>query len=337
MVRGSLTLYDTASKANILLKRFIDTPLARLGGLQSSTEYSITVEPPTRVNPIRAYLEIGMIVADRVLTKWRLWVNRIAVTREFKPTVLLKLEDRGAFYAKTMYDLTPVLASVEAPYRIVVQYEGSPEVELTDVSLTTLYPDEDSTTSYILYSGAVALEPGEEHSIELPSDLSNANLSLVIGFPSKLAQVTIRCGDTAQKVAGLVGYHEIGVTCRNRLSTVKLIYHRPQYPFYPKTLIVSSLALEQSTRREPVMDIAVSKLEGGRAVVTVRNNGSSKPEMAMLIIISRGSILRRIDVGGVEPGQSIELAVDGVPEGALLRLVWRFKGETRVREVRVRR
>ncbi len=335
-MKGELAVYDAAKEAKLLVKHVVDTPLVRLGGLQSSTEYSFVFEPPVEVKPVRAYLEVGMVLRDRVLPKWRLWVNRIAVTREFKPALLLDLDEASRYYAKAIYDLTPVLGSSEPPYRVVVQYEGSPEIELTDISVLALYPDEASTTTYLYYGGALAMMPGEEKVVKLPYAVEGARLSLVVGMPSRAAELVVGCGPREVEVKGLVGYHEISFECGGVARELRMVYRKPPYPFYPRTLVISSLLVERSVKSEPRLSFRSVERTGRGVVVTVANEGSARPELALLVVTSRGLVLKRLELPALEPGAETRVELGEVPEGSSVRLVWRYKGETKVREVRLR-
>lgn len=332
MARGKLVAYDSGINVRALLHRSLDLPSQRLGGLHAATEYEVSFEPPVPSTPEKAFLEVGMLVRDVKLAKWRLWVNTVAVTREFKPSIVVKLDDVTGYYAKAIYDLKPVLASTSPPYKLTIQYEGSPELEITDLSLLALYPDSDSTSSYQYYGGAVALEPGDSITVDVSSELGSYTATLVALVPSKAAEIVVECNGASKRVAGLVGVTDVRVPCRG--GSITITHRKGSIQYFPRSVVVTSLVVENVVRREP--DLAIEAREAGdRISVRVVNRGAASPDAVVLIAIRRGIAVERVELGPLPPGKEAEITVGARPP-VTLRLVWRFKGETRIRELRLR-
>ncbi len=332
MAKGSLQHYDAGEGLRALLYRFVDLPAARLGGLHGSSEYGVVIEPPLNIQPSKVLLEVGIIVKDLKLPKWRLWVNSVAVTREFKPTLTAQLNDVDAYYAKVAYDLKPIVASTKPPYRIVIQYEGSPELELNDISLTALYPDEDSLTSYRYYSGALLLAPGDSISIDLPPGIDQGNASVIIRIPNRAARIKLSCGNEIV-VTGIVGPYEARVNCS--ASKLDIVYEASKgINYFPRTAIVSSILFEKSIKREP--DFAIKLAADETRKVIVRNIGTASPETLMLIAMRPGEVVERIILEPLGPGAETTLNIKNIEAATTLRIIWRFKGETRFKEFKLR-
>ncbi len=331
MVAGSLRTYDSVVNASGILYRVVDTPSVRLGGLHAQTEYSVAIEPPISTSPSRAYLEIGLLVKEPSIPKWRLWLNSIAITREFKPSFMVELE--SGLYAKTVYDLKPVLASQKPPYRIVIQYNGSPEIEVADLVLTALYPDEDGKVTYSSVSGALILEPGERYSISLPKASTKLDVSAVVRLPNKFAKLIFRCGEHEVPVHGYAGWREVSLHCTG--SSLEVEYVKLTEPYYPRKALIVSIFASHEVRKEPVLEVRVVGSDEGFAA-EVFNKGMVPPESAILLVFQRGIVVKRVELPSIEPGGKFKVDLGSEARGATLRLVWRYKGKTKLIEYKVR-
>ncbi len=337
MTAGRMILYATSVGSNNDLFYDVDLVNVKLGGLSGFTEYSVKFTPPiiesSKVD--KTLLEIGVLTRESRLSKWRLWVNNVAITREYKPSLTASVDDELIF-GKALFDLKPVIDSTTEQYSVTIQYDGSPEATITHIGLLVVYRSPDSKLDMEFYSGALVLQPGDEYSIKprIMETLRNSNIRVVMVVPNKLSRVSLDCGNT-KKITGIIGPQDVKLRCSGESIRVK--YEETSTPFYPKTLIVSSILIENLERKEPQLDINILDIKGDNVLVRVTNRGNTEPENIYLIAVSKGQVIDRKKIDKLKPKTtyttSIKVRRDSLN---IVRLVWRFKGEPRIKEVKVR-
>lgn len=327
-------------------------PHASLGSLISTkTTVPLDFAPITNAELSKALLELA-VVTQRERFMWRLKVNGIPITREFKPQIVAVLRNR--LFTKLVYDVSPILKSSEDIKRnrvnVTIKYEGSDRIIIEHVGLLTFYTCEDAEGSISLLSGALALDPGEEARCILkhPHVLSVPGmLRAMMILPNPKARTIITFNDARKTVVeGIVGGDEIVLNVNSIMESnvVSIKHDEAQTQYFPKELLVSSILLSQVQYNEPrleVVDVTYPEVlkSGDKIKIVVANNGSSKPDRAVIIALVRGQMMFQEKIPLLEPGETtiVEIPVN-LPRGEhqiVIRTIWKKISRTCFKEERI--
>ncbi len=351
MVVGELKqyLYDVINGDMIYISRI---PGIRLGGLESSKTYvPIDFYLPEGVELVKSILELGLHVPRERLI-WRLKLNGVPITREFKPNSIASL--KTGLYTKLVYDVTPILASREKRKRVrcglLVKYEGSEEIRISHIGLLVAYSTDDAKTCVSMLSGAFSLEPGEKSSFILkhPTELDvDGEFRAILFSPSTQARVSILFnGEHVSSIEGVVGGDEVtsrvaGIRSEN---SVEVHHLESKTLYYPKELVLSTMLLTQSLIKQPklvIKDVIVPERisSGDRVKAVIVNSGDSKPDKALVSILNLGTTVVQKNIPRLEPGEEtiIDIPID-MPKGSynlVFRVIWKKLSHTSFQDKRI--
>lgn len=339
MVKGDMKQYilDTISGDVVYISR---TPNIKIGGLSSSKAFiPLELRIPEGVKIGKSVLEIALKVPRENIT-WRLKLNGVPITREFKPNDIVEL--KNFYFAKLVYDVTPIIKSMEDKRRnrcsVLVKYEGSEELFVSHVALLTAFETEDARSSVSMVSGALALEPGETANISIrhkPNTGLSGELKTVFISPSTQARISIGFnGEHLYLVEGIVGGDELTLKVNNvsEVNNVEIKHLDTPTLYYPKELLLSTILLLQTHIKTPkleVKDIILPEKmsRGDKIKAVIVNNGESKPDKALVTLIHLGTTVYQEKLPALNPGEEtvIEIPVN-IPRGEyslILRIIWR--------------
>lgn len=319
------------------------THQVRLGGLGYPRKATIPIDvaPPERGDLKAVYLEIGAAVRSLAHVRWRLWVNGKAVTREFKPSAVARVDD--GLYTKSVYDVTPLLSG-EGPcsrYLVSIYYEGSDHIIVDHVGVLASYRLDDAQCSYMYASGALALAPGDESTIRvsLPEHPEGAEgyLRLVGSVPSKHARIRLLANEReVASISGTVGVEDLELDGL-KLSdgdVLKVAHVGSAERYYPRQFVLSSLLIARSAAARPrveVVEVSAERCDKGvRIRGVLRNVGSGDSPRTLLVVMGYGSPLARLELGELKKGEEREFEAEvRLSKGVhvlTLRAVWSRHG-----------
>lgn len=313
-------------------------PLAvRLGGLSNPTTQSVILTPPVLGKPKLVLLELTVKHTSPTISRWRLWLNGVAITREFKPNYSIKLKD--TYYSKCVFDVTPIFDWKKRQHHITIRYEGSDILLVEHVGMVVAYEAEKSKTSYAFASGLLALSPGESTAIKLdlePIDSVNrARVETVLLVPSRLARVKVESFSVSKTINGVVGVEEIefDIPTKPTKTMETVVTHYPAYqPYYPRHVLVTGLLVSCGWYAEPKI-VVEPRRHNNTIELVIRNEGAAKPEKLMIVAVQAGSILVRKFIEPPEPGEEKTEKLE-LPVGVLVRVVWTYHGRTKYVDLR---
>ncbi len=334
MGRGELHVYARGQGRQEVVYEVSSTPY-RLGGLGNPTTVSLLLTPPMISEDVeQVLLDVSLSHGSRVLSKWRIWFDGVAISREYKPHVLLDVDDK--FYSKVVYDLTPIYKP-GVQHRVGIKYEGSSPVTVEEVGLLVVYRVEDSYTYYNFASGCLALAPGEEAGFDFGGcgleveGPGRAVFKVVASLPCKNAVLRLEAGDAVRRVRGYTGVGDFEMELPNppRELSLRIVHEDTGGNYYPRHVIVSSLLSMVYRCREPRLAAELESREGTRARVRVVNRGDAAPDKAFVVVLAAGRIIGRFDVGRLAPGEERVVEVPLEPGYTnIVRLVWSRHGRT---------
>ena len=314
----------------------------KLGGLSNPRMQSVnlTLPTPREASVKRVLLEVGLVTREYPeRMRWRLWFDDIAVSREYRPKSIARLEDDEGYYSKAVFDVTPIYKHGLDVHRVTIAYEGSSTTIVEHVGLLATYTVPDSVVSYAFLSGALALRPGEAYRMRLkldsvPSDATHAMLRLVAGLPQRDSVLKLLVnGEEKIRLTGFVGVEDAvseDIPAAESYE-ISLVHESGVRNVRVSTLIVT-------VARRALPDIRVEGVErlDGKVRLRLVNRGVSPSEKTMLLVMVPGEQMKRIELGPMNPGDAKDVEVEA-PQGrrTTIRIVWVKHGRPYHREVKI--
>ncbi len=323
-------------------------PNTVIGGLMPSREtIPISLIHPLRDRLSRALLEIGVVVPHENI-KWRVKVNGIPLTREFRPHAVSPSGNK--LFAKLVFDVTSILKTPESIRKrrvnVTFKTEGGEQILIEHIGLLAMFDTDEAVSDITYISGALSLKPGEETELGFKYYSDKGIFHGIIYMPSGAAEARIMVNDKEFYVSGLQGMDELvwkleGLRDNNVL---KVIHEATDTTYYPKEMRLSSIILLNQVYKEPDIEITSidipEKLEsGGKIKVELTNSGETSPDKILLVLMSLGNVITRKKVDNIGPGKSlsIELPVE-LPKGEydlVLRVIWGKLSRTWFKDERI--
>lgn len=290
----------------------------------------------------RVLVDLGVIVPRGIPIPFRLIVSMdgTTITREFKPQVSVEVEE--GLYGKVVYDATALLSGKIASkdvHRFTIIYTAARPVIFEDSGMAVVYDGiKGGWYSYNLLGGAMVIEPGDivEMNIELPeSRTETKSLVLKMHVPSRHANIRVDVGGAILEAGGLVGpvVLEAPVKYRGRGVRVYFYYLKPEEKFYPRKAIISALAVMENIVPQASLEVRDARIEEAEGAPTISftllNKGEGGALGVQALVVSEGETLARKDIGRVESGEEVKVALKlrKPPKGdILLRILWRGYG-----------
>lgn len=325
-------------------------PLTRLGGLMPSREtIPLSLIHPRDAELDYALLEIGVLVPSTNI-QWRVKVNGISVTKEFKPHIVSKAG--GSLFAKLVYDITSILRTPEGLRKkrvnVTFKHEGGEQIVVEHLAVLAFYKTAEAVTDIAFLSGAVSLEPGEETIVNTPYTGIHGVLRSTVFIPSSNAQAFIEInGGKRININGVQGPYEVIETIDGlKENNIILFRHKEtETIYYPKEVRLSNILILRTEYKMPkieVRDIDIKDAGKGDKIIHVKlvNNGVSKPDSALIVLLSLGNVVARKIIEPVEPGQEVEEEIRvNLPRGEydlVLRIIWRKLSKTWFNDKRIK-
>ncbi len=227
---------------------------------------------------------------------WKVSVNSVNVTREFKPQVIVNLE--GITYASQVFDVSQIVRE-PGKYLIRLSTESSHVVEILSVSLVGVTPSVDAEVALRQYSGVLILSRGESYSLEHPEEGLGLGIEGVIEVPSRGTEFIIKCGGE-HVLTQLVGVNEVSL----RESTTSserctLVYRGGDVT---KPVVVSDLILYRPLTSAPQIRVEASLINTKEIQLTVGNEGGASLRRGLAVILREGRVVARSELNDLRPG-----------------------------------
>ncbi len=323
-------------------------PQKVLGGLTLSREtIPLDLVPPPNAELEYSLLEIG-VLTPHTSVEWRVKVNGINVTKEFKPLSTSKIGDK--LFAKLVYDITSILKTPESLKRkrvnVTFKREGGEPLTIEHIGIIALFSSGEAKSLVKYYSGASSIEPGEKTSLDLGLS-GEALLRTALYMPSRSAVVELLVsGKNFAEITNIQGMSEEihRLTGFNEVDRIEYHHVDTGEKYSPKEIGLSNLLVYRVEYAKPELVLEElkipSEVEGEvRAKLRISNRGLSKPDKALIVVMSRGEVLVSKGLEPIEPGHETEAeVVIKQPPGEyqlVFRIIWRKLSQTWYREERV--
>ncbi len=308
------------------------TPM-RLGGLKNPKFQKAYIDTPLPEGKDihKALLEVAITSPQNPYgLRWKLWFNGFTVTRELKPHLVVNTKEQ--YFAKVVFDVTPITKS-QSKHTVSVFYEGGEPITIDHVGLLILYPTDEVKSSLSYLSGAGLLQPGEELKIEVKLEriYGTGTFILTSIMPSPMAKLCIKVNEeNIGSLSGITGVEEYIKGNINLLdvNNVTLMHEKTGTKYYPSEIKISSIILCETICKLPKIVVKNIELheDEGLLKLKIANEGSSKPDKVLILLIDRGNILGREIIREIKPGSVIDVEVKLrkriASQTPTLRIVW---------------
>lgn len=265
---------------------------------------------------------------------WRLKLNGISVTKEFKPHYMVRYKDR--LISKFVYDVTSLLNTEESMRRewvnLTVKHEGGSPVKLRKIQLVTLYEDTDASTSLKYWTGLLVLYPGESYPLAKCKNIGGHGIRISSYIPQKTSRLIMLINGMRHELMSphTEGFEEYIINNINTsLGDGEIALANEGEG---GAVIASSIILYSIRMPIPVIeveDINASRVGGQpKIIVSLMNKGESSPDFIVFTVLHKGSMLTSMKINKpLKPGErSIsELVIPSMVktgETVTLRIVW---------------
>lgn len=330
MPKGDLNIAFTFNAAGDLLSVF--QPIGRM-----LSHYNTKLVVPINLFNRRcrkvkyAVLEL-LVESRRAVPEWKLKLDNVNITRQFKPTHFLVAGEGERGLYKFVYDVTSILNAHEILSKewinVLVKYEGGEPFTVRYLLMDAIYEDQDAYVSYRHSTGLLLLEGGERYSFPLEEFSSRAVDSRLIIYAPKQAEVKIST-DRHNLVTRLPqgGVEDYTLTFNEGAKFIEVELGATKHSY----AILSSITAYRCLMREPKLELCSVDyaFSGNKLVLKLKicNKGESSPDKLIVSVLRKGNVLRSLHVpqANVPPGGFVEHVVD-LPSDRLdeinVRLIW---------------
>ena len=301
-----------------------------------NSKINIPFNLPNRTNIRVNYGLLEVLVnVNRPSTEWKLKLNNISLTRQFKPTHQLVDSEIGMGLYKFVYDVTSILNTSEALNKewvnLVVKYEGGEPFNIKAVLMDVIYDDVDAYTYYEHMTGFLLLKENQSIRISTGKKLDKSVTRLIMYSP-KPSYIVVSTGKNIlrHRIESIDEYSEYSFTLDNTdYLEIMPVETETKNPY----VVISSISLYNSNLKQPILEISDFKyrIEGNkiRLKLSILNKGESSPNKLIITILQQGvpvCILQEPKLH-LPPGSVLEKEVDlpaprKTPFEYQVRLVW---------------
>ncbi len=256
---------------------------------------------------------------------WKVSLNNVTLTREFKPQTLVELEE--GYYAVHVFDVSNITKSFTGKYVLKVSCESSSPVRISAAFIVGSMSYEGMKGYLTVDLGVLAIKPGESASISLPSGFKGKKdlLLVVYDSPSRLASMGIDVDGVKEGISEKVGVDELLIDKECGECRVKLLHKESPITYFPKSFKVYGVARYRAEYLGPKVELVRSEVNGSVIKCVVKNVGDVVADKVMIVGMGMGEVLFREYLSKLEPGSeyvfSKELGSDRV-RPVVIRLIY---------------
>gem|GEM_PF-5405752 len=342
-ITGSLrTLLRGGSGEALVIENIVTNTL--MGGTSNPTSFSVSAEWPFKVSPRKTLMEVGIFFQKAIeRLPWRLVMNNVTITREFKPLVC-SIGSYGSF-CKMILDITPIVDSKQiTSFDILVEYNGLTPINLAHVSIIGVKEGYNVYSRFTYISGALSLPPGSSSKFILPDRYSErVKARLLTYMPHSMAKLSISSEDIEfMSISNIDGLQEVEVNLDLGIGPeINQLYFKnssTKANYLPREVVISSLALFQLEKKGPRLVVKVDKVMEDYVEATIVNNGDVTANRIIVLSLAMGEILARTYLDKLDPGEKSQTIKIPRRRDTLttIRVIWRYIDRTEFSEVKIR-
>lgn len=278
-----------------------------------------------------AILEL-LVESKRVSPEWRLKLDNISITRQFKPAYSLTISNGEQGVHKFVYDITGILNAHEIRDKewinVFIRYEGGNPFAVKYVLLDAIYDDQDAHTAYRHLTGLMLLESGEKFKLTTERFYGKSAFLRLITYTPKQAEIRITTNNYKSAIqAPQKHVEEYTLTLNESTEFVEIGLSSEK----ASPAIISSTTIYLSTVKEPLLELCNINYsldnDKSKLKLLICNKGESSPDKLVISVMRKGDVLCSLQdfQVNIPPGGTIERVIE-VPGRQLdevnVRLVW---------------
>lgn len=303
-----------------------------------SSHYSKFVVPLNlfnRRNRRIDYALLEVIVESKGLpSEWKLKIDGINITRQFKPTFSMFIESENKNVYKFIYDITSVLNTSDVISKewinLLVKYEGGDPFTTRAILLDAIYEDSDARTLYEHGTGLLLVESGKTYKYPVKGKGGSQSIARVVSYATKKVNMEFKAGSFRASM---------DLSQDNFDEHVLLLNEAPEYieiantsdPGKEMPVLISSITVYENTVKQPVLEICgieySKEPKALKIFLDICNKGDTSPDKLIISVLRKGNLVSSMQDSElkIQPGQSarrsIELPVHQADE-LQVRLIW---------------
>ncbi len=291
--------------------RYANLMLGSLGGPNNPKHLTSTIYVENVLKKaVLTVLVRGRDLRPKVMP-WKISINDVTLSREFKPQMLLNLNDFT--YALLAYEVSPIVTK-SGKYLLKISSETSETLEVLQASLTGVSEAMDVLTAVSHYSGILGLTPGEHTTLELPNGGSSLGMYLSVKTPSKNSYVVIEHGSTVLKYTNLLEVDEVlvkdmKVTDDRTLRIKHEVLDNNVGSSSSRVLLLSDVLIYRPFNKGPQLNLGLIKAGNGRFEISVSNEGDINAEKPQLVLLANGKLVSKYVIDTLMPGETRNLEI----------------------------
>ncbi len=291
------------------------------------------------------YLTIISVLNEPVnKVAWRVGIDGLNITREFKPQVVSE-SSIGSIYTAHVFDLSKVVKGGKT-YTLIISCDSSKPVTIDGIELVGVKRVVEVSTEVSYSAGCVLLNPSESYSIKQhPSRLMPCNLSLYMNVPSRNALIDVTLnGNCIKTLSNLLGLSNVQLSDPNlTYDGILSIRHRESAEAYhPRFVSIYSLLKYRTNCKGPEITMKLDGItfEGNecRLSLIIRNEGDLTCENVMVVGLSASNILVRDVINSIRAGEELRrnyrFNVSDVSARLVFKAIYRRFGRQVIYEVK---
>ncbi len=269
---------------------------------------------------VKAYMMVFATLKEpfNPMYRWKIAVDDVALTREFRPTVERSLDD--GIHAAFVYDITSAIKNSEPTVRIV--YDGKEPIRIECALMLTIHRYNDFSSYLELYTDPKPVHGRLSISLGAPQTFEPNERELFLGFAcSRPADLTIY-GVEGEKIVRRLA---------NGFNLVELKPSSSNIEIEPSASVNQLFNIYTALYTQyPDLDVVAIAKEGTNVRATIVNKGNVAPDDVMVLLLRFGTRVASMKLDSIAPGESKEISLSiGSSSRApaagpcILRIVWR--------------
>lgn len=288
-----------------------------------------------RKNRRIAYALLEIIVESRGMpSEWKLKLDNINITRQFKPTYAISLEGENKNIYKFVYDVTSVLNTSDILSKewinLLVKYEGGDVFTVRAILLDAVYEDADAQTIYEHGTGLTLIESGKTYRYPVRTRSNTHLTTRIVTYTTRKVNMELRAGSCKTNVyTHPDNFEEYLVLSDTKPEYVEIV--NLSDPSKGNPILISSITIYENNVKHPVLEVCgVDYSKGSNSLklsLDICNKGEVNPDKLIVSLLRKGNLITMIQDSELilSPGQSIrkqiELPLKDIDE-LQVRLIW---------------
>ncbi|MCX8195683.1 MAG: hypothetical protein N3F67_01160 [Acidilobaceae archaeon] len=317
MVKGGLVKIREEVGEGVLSFSFSSPELVMGEGANAVKRASLRLPParPRNAAVRFSYLTVAVLAPPHLKAplRWRMELEGVTVAREFKPQVVMDLEEGRLMGA--LYDTSPILSAKKNALQgctLRLSYDSTHPITVVEASMVNAFSLRKARYSLAYFSGFLGLEPGDKvrFPLSLPAEVGKETSVVAAALVrSPRAVLRISAGERAE-VSG-PGMRVVELAAKGA-KEVEIEYPAQEVKIYPKKVVVTALLFVNRALPAPLeLALLDLKKEGSSRTIEllVRNSGNEAAEDVSIAVKQSTIYVKEVRLDPIGPHESVKVSL----------------------------